>query len=316
MDALEALGDGHAHAQQHGALGRPVAGRARAVHLARQHRCRGACRAVMLSRIVQRCDLARGEVAGPAALAAVGQLVRQLHIGERAAHHHLVVAAAAAVGVEVGRSHAMGLQVLGRRHIQRDSTSRGDVVGGDEVAEVPEHPGALDGSLAHHRAAHAVEVRRPAHVGRCLVPSERVARLGAQGLPGGVALEHARRALLVQVGGHVLAPQRGHFGLVGHDIGEVHRIPGAIHAKSILLQINIHGAGNGVGNHVGRLHQVVLRHIRRDAALEVAVARQHACQLDIVGDGVHLFHERAGVADAAHATEAAGEKAQLAQGLG
>ena len=262
MNALEALGDGHAHAEQHRAFGRPVAGRATSVHLAREHRRRRVGGGVVLGGVVQRRYLTGSEVAGPAALASIGQLVLQLHVSEGAAHHHLVVAAAAAVGVEVGRSHAMGLQVLGRRHVRRDGTGRRDMIGRDEVAEVAEHAGALDGILARNLAGHAVEIGRAAHVGRVVVPSEGIARLGPQGLPRGVALKHVCGALLVQVGRHELVHKSGHLVGGGHDVGVEHGIALSVRAKGILLQIDVHGAGDGVGDDVGRLHQVVLRHVR------------------------------------------------------
>ena len=226
-----------------------------------------------------------------------------------------MVAATATVGVEVGRSHTMGLQVLSRRHVRRDGAGRRDMIGRDEVAEVAEHTGALNGVLARHLTGHAVEIGRAAHVGRVVVPSEGIARLGPQGLPRGVALEHVCGALLVQVGRHELVHKSGHLVGGGHDVGVEHGIALSVRAKGILLQIDVHGAGDGVGDDVGRLHQVVLRHVRRNAALEVAVARQNAGQFDVVGHGMHGLGQRARVANAAHAAETAGIEAQLAQGL-
>ena len=189
------------------------------------------------------------------------------------------------------------------------------MIGRDEVAEVAEHTSAFDGILARNLAGHAVEIGRAAHVGRVIVPREGVARLGAQGLPRGVALKHVCGALLVQVGRHELVHKSGHLVGGGHDVGVEHGISLSVRTKGILLQIDVHGAGDGVGDDVGRLHQVVLRHVRRNAALEVAVARQHAGQFDVVGHGMHGLGQRARVANAAHAAETAGEKAQLAQGL-
>ena len=88
--------------EQRGALGRPVARRAGAVLLARQHDERRALLEVVLGGLEDGRLLAvLGEVAGEAALGARRQLVAQPDVGERAADHHLVVAAARAVGVEV-----------------------------------------------------------------------------------------------------------------------------------------------------------------------------------------------------------------------
>src|SRR6202034_2395427 len=111
---------------------------------------------------------------GDAALGARRELVAQPDVGERAADHHLVVAAAAAVGVEVGALDAVVGQVQARGGGGLDRAGRRDVVGGDGVAELGQHLGAVD--VGHRRGLgrHAVEVRRPGDVGGLLVPVERV----------------------------------------------------------------------------------------------------------------------------------------------
>ena len=107
MDALEALGEHRADAEQLRTLRRPVARRARAVLLAREHDERHALARVLHRRVVDRHLLAVGQVQRDAALGAGRELVAQPHVGERAAHHHLVVAAARAVRVEVARLDAV-----------------------------------------------------------------------------------------------------------------------------------------------------------------------------------------------------------------
>ena len=111
MDALVGLGDHGAHAEQRGALGGPVAGRAGAVLLAGQDHQRHALGLVGRRRVVDAHLLAIGQVAGHAALGAGRELVAQPDVGEGAADHHLVVAAAGAVAVEVLRRDAVLLQV-------------------------------------------------------------------------------------------------------------------------------------------------------------------------------------------------------------
>ena len=183
------------------ALRRPVARRAAAVHLAGHHHERHFRSLVVHGRVEQRAHLAGGEVARPAALLPLGQLVLQLHVGEGAAHHHLVVAAARAVGVEVGRSHAALLQVAGRGRVGGNGTRRRDVVGGDEVAQQRQRASGLNGLRRGGLALHAVEVRGAAHVGGRVVPAERVAGFAAQRGPGRIAVVQAARALLVQGSG-------------------------------------------------------------------------------------------------------------------
>ena len=102
VDALVALGDHRAHAQQQRALGRPVARGAGAVLLAREHDQRHAFGAgTARRRRRSSCASPAGRCSGDAALDAGHQQVLEADVGERAAHHHPVVAAARAVGVEV-----------------------------------------------------------------------------------------------------------------------------------------------------------------------------------------------------------------------
>ena len=78
-------------------------------------------------------------------------------------------------------------------------------------------------------------------------------------------------------------------------------------------EVDVHGARKRVGHHEGRLAEVVLRHVGADAAVEVAVAREHARELGLGGDGLQGGQDVARVADAGHAAKAAGEEAQLAE---
>ena len=114
VDALEALGDHRLHAEQEGALRRPVAGGAGAVFLAAEDHQRHAFLLVAHRRVVDRRDVARGVVLGHAALDAGRHLVLDADVGEGAAHHDLVVAAARAVAVEV-RLPAPGARAGSRR---------------------------------------------------------------------------------------------------------------------------------------------------------------------------------------------------------
>ena len=115
VDPLVALGDHGLDAEEVRALRGPVARRARAVLLAREHDRRRALREVALGGGEDRHLLAVGEVRRPRSLRAGHELVAQPDVGERAAHHHLVVAAARAVRVEVGALDPVLDEVLRRR---------------------------------------------------------------------------------------------------------------------------------------------------------------------------------------------------------
>ena len=96
MDPFEGLGDHRTHAQQRGALGRPVARRARSVLLAAKHDQRDAGLLVVLRGVVDEGlrPAILGEVTGVTTGDVVEQLVAQPDVGEGPADHHLVVAAA------------------------------------------------------------------------------------------------------------------------------------------------------------------------------------------------------------------------------
>ena len=144
VDALVALGDHGADAQELRPLGRPVARRARAVLLARQDDQRDPSGVVALGRLEDRRHLAVGQVAGEAPLGPGRQLVAEADVGEGPADHHLVVAAARAVGVEVEDVDAVLDQVLARRALHLDRAGRRDVVGGDAVAQDRQDAGPAD----------------------------------------------------------------------------------------------------------------------------------------------------------------------------
>ena len=112
MDALVALGDHGPDAEECRAFRGPVARRARAVLLAREHDQRRAGGLVLHRRVVDRQLLARRQVDRPVAFGARRELVLETDVRERAAHHDLVIAAPRTVTVEVLLLHAEAHEVL------------------------------------------------------------------------------------------------------------------------------------------------------------------------------------------------------------
>ena len=123
VDALEALGDHGAYAQKQRSLGGPVARRAGAVLLAREHDERHALRPVLLSRVEDRDLGAIGEVPRPVTLAR-GKSVAKADVAERPPLHHLVVAPSRAEAVEVESVDAVLDEVVPGRAVRRDRASR------------------------------------------------------------------------------------------------------------------------------------------------------------------------------------------------
>ena len=114
MDALEGFGEHGADTQQRGALGGPVARRARAVLLPGDDQERHSVRPVAHRGVVQELLLAVGKMNRVRSLAALDEPVSQSDIAERPADHDLVMAASRPVGVEFQRSHAVRLEPLAR----------------------------------------------------------------------------------------------------------------------------------------------------------------------------------------------------------
>ena len=188
VDALVALGDDEADAEQARAFGGPVARGAGAVLLAGEDRERGAALGVGDGGVVDRHAGVVGEQAGDAALGAGGELVAQADVGEGAAHHDFVVAAAGAVAVEVGGLDAVVGEVLAGRAVELDGAGGRDVVGGDGVAEDGEDAGAVDVFDGRGCGGHAVEVGGFADVGGVRLPAVGVAGGELEVLPVLVAV--------------------------------------------------------------------------------------------------------------------------------
>ena len=316
MDALVGLGDDDLDAQQRRALGRPVARRAGSVLLARQDDERHTGLGVGLGGLEDRRDLTvTQQVAGEAALRARRQLVAQPDVGEGPADHDLVVAAARAVGVEVTRVHAVLGQVAAGGAVLLDRSGRGDVVRRDRVAELQQHASAGDVGDGLGLQAHAVEVRRLAHVGGVLVPLEDVALGGREVLPPLVAGEDVgvlgAERLGVDRGGDDpldLARRRP-------DVTHVDVVAVGVLTQRVLEEVDVHGPGQGVGDDQRGRGEVVHLDVGVDAPLEVPVAREHRRhgEVALVDRGADLGDERTGVADARRAAVAHEVEAELLQ---
>ena len=283
MDALVGLGDDGLDAEQRGALGRPVARRAGAVLLARQDDQRGARGDVVLGRLEDARHLAvGGEVARHATLGAGGQLVAQPDVGEGAADHDLVVAAARAVGVEVTLLDAVLGEVATGRAVLLDRAGGADVVGRDRVAQLEQDAGALDVLDRRGLVGHAVEVGRTADVGRLRVPLEGVALGRRQRLPALVAGEDVLVGLAEHLGGDRLRDGLLDLGRARPDVLEEDVVAVLVLAQRVVEQVDVHGAGQRVGDDQRRGREVVHLHVRVDPALEVAVAREHRDDREVV----------------------------------
>src|SRR5690606_30555039 len=162
--------------------------------------------------------------------------------------------------VEVRRLHAARLQVAAGGRVLLDGAGRGDVVGGDGVAEQAQHAGAVDVRDAAHLHAHALEVGRVLDVGGGLVPGVQLAVRRGDGVPAAVALEHVGIVLLEQLRADGGGDDVADLLAAGPDVAQVHRLAFAVGAQRLGGQVDVSGAGDGVGHHQRRAGQVVHLH--------------------------------------------------------
>ena len=315
MDALVAFGDDGAHAEQAGALRRPVAGGAGAVLLARQDHERYAFVAVLHGRVVDALLLAVGQMAGDATLGAGRELVAEADVRERAPHHHLVVPAPGAVGVEVLATDVAVEEVGGGGAVRGDAARRRDVVGRHGVADHHEDARARDVLELARLLGQVLEVGRVLHVGGAVVPAVAAALGGFERAPGGVALEH--RAVLVaeHLGAHGVAHGPLDRVLGGPEVGEHDGVAVAVLADGLGQGVEVHVAGERVGHDERRRGKVVGAHDRIHAALEVAVPREHGRRHEaaLVDRRRHVGVHRPRVADAGGAAVADEVEAELVE---
>ena len=314
MDPLEAFGDHRAHPQQTGAFRRPVAAGSGAILLASHHHAGHTLLAVTHGGAVDRHFLTAGHVLGVAALDVGCHLVTDTNVGESAAHHHLMVTAAGTVGIEIDRLHAMALQVMPRRAVRLDRPGRGYVVGGDGIPEQGQHTGVPDWLHIFHFGGEAFEEGRILDVSGLAVPLIGLGIRYRQASPGLVAVEHAG----VLAGEHVVVDHHHRildFLAAGPDVLQIDRLAIVVAAQRVLVQIDPHGTGQGVGHHQRRRCQPVGAHALVYPAFEVAVTREHRRHHQIAfGDtAVDLFRQWAGVTDTGGTAVAHQVESQLVQ---
>jgi hypothetical protein len=101
----------------------------------------------------------------------------------------------------------------------------------------------------------------------------------------------------------------------GPEVGQEHGLALRVAPEGVVAEVQVHGAGQGVGDHQRWGGEVVQLHLGVDAALEVAVARQHRHhgEIVVVDGGGHLLDQGSGCADAGHAAEAGQVEAERLQ---
>ena len=160
---------------------------------------------------------------------------------------------------------------------------------------------------------HALEVRRLADVGRVGLPGE------------ALALGHRQAAPLLVAGEDVGVGRAEHVAVDRGrdrvrdllrrrpDVAQVDLVAVLVLAERLLEQVDVHPAGERVGDDERRRGEVVRLHLGMDARLEVAVAGEHRAddEVALLDGGRDLLRQRPGVPDAGRAAVADRVEAEL-----
>ncbi len=122
----------------------------------------------------------------------------------------------------------------------------------------------------------------------------------------GVALEHVGVLALEHLLGDALADHRVDLAAGRPDVLEEDLLALLVDAERLLGDVDVHRAGDRVGDDQRRRGEIVRAHVGVDAAFEVAVAGQHrgGDQIVLVDRFGDFLRQRPGVADAGGAAEA------------
>ena len=110
-------------------------------------------------------------MSGEAALGAGRNLIAHTDVSEGAPYHNLVITASAAERVEVSRLDSLVDEVLAGGTVMRECPGWADVVRGHGIADLDQHPRAVDGFDGSWFGLDPLEEGRKADVGRGVVPA-------------------------------------------------------------------------------------------------------------------------------------------------
>ena len=189
--------------------------------------------------------------------------------------HHLMVAATRTITIEIGPRHSVLKQIASRGALFLDRAGWRNVVGGDAVAEQSQD--ARPGQIVDRAGfpCHVHEIRGMLDVSRHFFPLKQVALGNGQTLPVGIAFEDLAVFLVEHLGAHRTGHGVADFFLSRPDVLQVDRLAVAAHAQRLAVQVDVHAAGQGVGDNQRWRRQVVRPHFGMDASLEIAIARKH-----------------------------------------
>ena len=186
-----------------------------------------------------------------------------------------------------------------------------------EFEEQPEDSRVDDVLDRLRRHRHALEIGRVLDIGRTHVPGVGGAGGRSDLLPVGVAVEHAGIFGLEHLRGDGVVDEILDFLAGRPDVREIDGLAALVVADRLLGEVDLHRAGERVGDDQRRRGEIVGAHVGIDAPLEIAIAREHRGRDEIVlGDRRrNRRRQRARIADAGRAAVADDVEAELVERL-
>ena len=180
------------------------------------------------------------------------------------------------------------------------------MIGGDAVAENCQYARAMNIGKRAGGFGHVFKIWRQLDVGGTGFPFIKVAFRDGHALPAGVAFEDFAVFLAILFGGDGGADGGFHFLRGGPDFAQIDRLAGFARAEWLGGEIQIHAAGEGVGNNERRRREIVGANERVDAAFKIAIAAEDGDGEEIIflDGGADGVRQRAAVADAGGAAVA------------
>mgnify|MGYP001460931780 CR=1 FL=1 len=146
------------------------------------------------------------------------------------------------------------------------------MIGGDRVTDVQEAVGAIDAVDGGGAGLGRLEEGWVVDVGGVVIPVVELASGGLEVLPHLAAVEDVVISRLEHLGGNDAVSNGGDLITGWPDVSEEDVASRLILANWLCLEVEVHSAGEGVGNDERWGGQIVGTSVRMDTALEVSVS--------------------------------------------
>ena len=174
-----------------------------------------------------------------------------------------------------------------------------DVVRGHGIADLDQHPRAVDRFDGSWFGLDPLEEGRESDIGRGVVPAIQRPCLAGDGVPTGLT-EDVLVATLEHLRVNHPVDCRTDLGVAGPDVRQHHGLARGSVADGVVREIDVQVSGEGIGNHQRGASEVVRLDLLVNPALEVPVPREYAPydEVGLVHRSLDLLVEGARVADA------------------